>query len=532
MTYRFPSVVAGFLAAAALTSATAHAQRAPESQPPERPPIITPAPEPAMPDNIELQDFEPRLRQRSVVRFGQDYTLPEGDTARDTVIISGNATINGTVDGDVVVIVGHADLGSKAVVTGDLVVIGGTATIAPGAVVERDFVAITTSVDAPAFRAGGDQVVIDPLGLGGRLEGLVPWITRGLLWGRVIVADQGWIWWVVGVTFFAYLIFLLLFPEAVRSCANTLAARPLSAFLVGLLVLLLSGPVALILVASLVGVLVVPFLLVAMLVAGLLGRIAFARWIGARLITETEPTSRVQLARSFAIGSVVVVLAYMVPVLGLMTWGLVGVLGLGAATMTFVSGWRRENPAPPKPLPRPPAPPPVISGPPPDVAHATPAAPFGAEMSEPRLAAEPPVAGAFVPSASALPVGGDLSTFPRAMFIDRFAAFALDLILVSIVLEFIDYDRFWFLAMLAYHITFWTLKGTTVGGIICNLRVTRIDGAPLRFVDALIRGLASIFSLAVLGIGCLWILKDPERQAWHDIIAGTYVVKVPRNFPL
>jgi len=82
------------------------------------------------------------------------------------------------------------------------------------------------------------------------------------------------------------------------------------------------------------------------------------------------------------------------------------------------------------------------------------------------------------------------------------------------------------------HIGFWTWKGTTVGGIICQLRVVRTDGTPLRFVDALVRGLSSIFSLAVVGIGCLWILRDPERQAWHDKIAGTYVVKVPRNWPI
>jgi len=24
------------------------------------------------------------------------------------------------------------------------------------------------------------------------------------------------------------------------------------------------------------------------------------------------------------------------------------------------------------------------------------------------------------------------------------------------------------------------------------------------------------------------MLRDPERQGWHDKIAGTYVVKVPR----
>jgi uncharacterized RDD family membrane protein YckC len=51
-------------------------------------------------------------------------------------------------------------------------------------------------------------------------------------------------------------------------------------------------------------------------------------------------------------------------------------------------------------------------------------------------------------------------------------------------------------------------------------------------VDSLVRGLSAIFSLAVLAIGALWILRDPERQAWHDKIAGTYVVRVPRNFPL
>jgi uncharacterized RDD family membrane protein YckC len=54
----------------------------------------------------------------------------------------------------------------------------------------------------------------------------------------------------------------------------------------------------------------------------------------------------------------------------------------------------------------------------------------------------------------------------------------------------------------------------------------------LSFADALVRGLSSIFSVAVAGIGVLWILRDPERQAWHDKIAGTYVVKVPRHYPI
>ena len=35
-----------------------------------------------------------------------------------------------------------------------------------------------------------------------------------------------------------------------------------------------------------------------------------------------------------------------------------------------------------------------------------------------------------------------------------------------------------------------------------------------------------------IGIGCLWMLQDPEKQMWHDKIAGTLVVKAPREVVL
>jgi uncharacterized RDD family membrane protein YckC len=131
----------------------------------------------------------------------------------------------------------------------------------------------------------------------------------------------------------------------------------------------------------------------------------------------------------------------------------------------------------------------------------------------------------------------DLASFPRAAFRDRLAAFVLDAILLAIavpvVAQILDGNPgVVFLLFLAYHVGFWTWKQTTVGGIVCQLRVVRVDGRPLQFADAVVRGLSSIFSLVVLGIGCFWILRDPEHQAWHDKIAGTYVVKVPRNYPL
>ena len=129
-----------------------------------------------------------------------------------------------------------------------------------------------------------------------------------------------------------------------------------------------------------------------------------------------------------------------------------------------------------------------------------------------------------------------LAGYPRATFLDRLAAFVLDCILVAIANGMLELDHrgdgFFFLLLLVYHIAFWAWKGTTLGGIICNLRVTRTDGAALRPVDSVVRGLSGIFSIAALGIGCLWMLQDPENQMWHDKIAGTLVVKVPREVVL
>src|SRR5262249_17480018 len=163
--------------------------------------------------------------------------------------------------------------------------------------------------------------------------------------------------------------------------------------------------------------------------------------------------------------------------------------------------YRQENPVPPPrvrpdspPLLPPPTPPPAPAPPPAYQPEATPAA---------------APANAFdLPPPPAAPASA-VMTFPHAPFQDRLAPFLLHLLLRAPAPQAPDSprrdsDSAIFLLLLAYHIGFWTWKGTTVGGIICQLRVVRVDGAPLGFADALVRGLASIFSLAVLGIGALW----------------------------
>ena len=83
-----------------------------------------------------------------------------------------------------------------------------------------------------------------------------------------------------------------------------------------------------------------------------------------------------------------------------------------------------------------------------------------------------------------MPIGStaELAQFPRAAFLDRAAAFVIDVVLVLFVVNLLDAsfryreDEIMFPMLLAYFIGFWVWKGTTIGGIVTNLRVVKING--------------------------------------------------------
>lgn len=493
---------------------------------------------PQSPQPVEAPDREAVQRRsaQSVARILQDYTLRRGDAVRQVQVVFGDATIEGHVDYDVVVTMGSARLGESAVIGGSLVVIGGSARIDAGADIGRELVVIGGVLQAPqTFSARGQQVVIGAPWFGDVLRDVSPWLTRGLLWGRVIVPDLEWVWLIVAVFFLIYLALNTIFDGAIGATAEVLTERPLSAFVGGLLVLVLAVPVLAIIAASVIGLAIVPFLLCGLVVAGLIGKTAVARAIGRSIIRTRTPEGRIAALFAFVIGFALLVLAYMVPVLGFVTWALTAVLGLGAATTTLRSHLRRERKttAPTAPTTAPTAAPAAVPAAIPAPVPALTPVEVPAEVPPPVEPPPPPVLPPVPPPAPVFTQG--MAQYPRATFLDRLAAFVLDCILVAIangLLDMRNSDGFFFLLLLAYHIAFWAWRGTTLGGIICSLRVTRTDGTDLRPVDAVVRGLSGIFSIAALGIGCLWMLQDSESQMWHDKIAGTLVVKVPREVVL
>jgi len=531
------AAIAAFAVASVSVSAAMTPQTAPpppSSPEPTRPTRTNPPPPAPVSDDLVREVIDQFDREfvsgrswRHVLRVGQGYTLRAGESVRDVTVVFGNARIEGRVEGDLVVVMGSARLASTAVIEGSFVVVGGEADVDHGALVRNDVVTFGADIGFPDdFIFAGEHIVIGTGILGDWMRSVLPWVTGGLIWGRPIVPSLGWVWSIVGFFFVVYLVVNLLLHEPVRATTAELSRRPFGTFLAGLLMLLLWAPISALLAVTLVGLVVVPFFLCALIVAAMVGRVAVMRWIGESLIAPHDSSNRLIALRSFVVGFALLTLVYMVPVLGFVAWGLVGVFGLGAAVLAFLSAWRKETPRPTPP------------------AQPHPASPdeHGAlQFSAPYVPTPPTPPTPSAPSAPPAPPPPPASSYPllRATFLERAAALGLDVMLVAIAHEglrgtvFPRYSEFFFPLLLIYFIAFWTWKGTTVGGIIMKLRIVKVNGAPFESADAIVRALAGVLSFVALGIGVLWILRSddlapdgqPARQGWHDKAVGTWVIK-------
>ena len=111
-------------------------------------------------------------------------------------------------------------------------------------------------------------------------------------------------------------------------------------------------------------------------------------------------------------------------------------------------------------------------------------------------------------------------------------ALLLDFLLIGFCVSVLHAHHIMLLVLATYGAIMWKLRGTTIGGIVCDLRVVRLDGRNVDWETAIVRALSCFLSLAVAGLGFFWIAFDGQNQAWHDKIAGTVVVRVPKGVPL
>lgn len=130
--------------------------------------------------------------------------------------------------------------------------------------------------------------------------------------------------------------------------------------------------------------------------------------------------------------------------------------------------------------------------------------------------------------------------FNLAGFFPRSAAFVVDTVIVAAVAyatlkialfaagggshtEYL-YPALFVLAS-TYFIFLHALSGRTIGKMLMKIRVINSEGEDVGVWDSFIRWVGYFISAVVMLAGFFWAAFDSEGQAWHDKMAGTYVVK-------
>lgn len=82
-----------------------------------------------------------------------------------------------------------------------------------------------------------------------------------------------------------------------------------------------------------------------------------------------------------------------------------------------------------------------------------------------------------------------------------------------------------FLGEIAYY-WIWNAVGWSPGKRLLGLRVVTSGGSPPGVMRGFARTLGTVLSFSAFGLGHLWAAWDGRKQAWHDKLAGTYVIRL------
>jgi uncharacterized RDD family membrane protein YckC len=481
----------------------------------------------------------PGVRRETIVAIRKDAELKAGDAAEAVVAVGGSASALGPVRDQIVAVAGDVDVQSRAnnavAVLGniragqgarlrrDLVAVFGNVKIDKGARIRGDVVAVGGKVDIEEGAVVEGRVHEIDLGEFGlpRLNWLRGWFTHCFLLMRPLAPQVGWVW-VIAIGLLALYFFVAaVFPKPVLACVSELNRRPATTFFMGILTKLLFLPIIIILGVTGVGLLVAPFLLAALVLGAIVGKVALLEWLGLKIGKQSSAEVLHHPLIGLLFGAIIIMLLYLVPFVGILTLTMTGIWGLGGAVTAAFGAMRRESAekAALRQASRPPSTP--TTGQP--SASATPSQTIAAEEGTIPPAAASPILQT--------PLTDELA-YPRARFWERMGAAFLDIVIVGILGGLAHFPPLGMLITLAYFTGMWAWKQTTIGGIVVGLKVVRIDGRPVRFATALVRALGAVLSVIVFFLGILWIGWDVEKQGWHDKIAGTVVVRMPRGMPL
>lgn len=278
------------------------------------------------------------------VIIGQNFTLRTGETIEgdlvviggetaiepgavvqgNVVVIGGSLRMDGQISDSAIVVGGNASLGGSSTIGTDLIALGGAFRRESGATIGGDIITNLAITSQGLPRAAMSPTPGVPPGAGVKLD----FGPLGLLASVIFQA--------VGLGAIAMLLTAFLHPQLDR-VAQAAGQQPFAAGSLGLLTVFLA-PLAIVILA--VTLVLIPLALAAAILlalAWLFGVVALGHLVGDRLLQAMHRTWEPVLSAGFGALLLGLVMAgsNQIPCVGWMTAVLIGLVGLGAATMTL-----------------------------------------------------------------------------------------------------------------------------------------------------------------------------------------------------
>jgi hypothetical protein len=239
----------------------------------------------------------------------------ENESVRDAVAFGGNLTVNGHVEGDAVAFGGNVHLGRNAVVEGDVTCFGGQVTREEGSVVEGKITAFSgagvgTAIASSVNRHQDQEVRAAKRNHNSSLPGFI--LRFALLFGLGFLL-------------------MIFFPNHLKAVGSEMRQAPVRAGVLGLVGALALIPLTVILCITILGIPVAVALWAALCAGVAMGFTSVANAIGERL-----PVFRMRRTQALVLsgGTLVMVAALELPVIGSILFALLAMVSLGAVIRT------------------------------------------------------------------------------------------------------------------------------------------------------------------------------------------------------
>lgn len=260
------------------------------------------------------------VEAKNIFAGGSDITVKEGQAVANTIVIGGQITVDGLVEQNVVAVAGSVVLTNNAVVRGKVIVVGGVVARGSGSMVFGDITEINSSTLSSSIASA----------LRGDLEG----------WSLILN--------IISLCFFAIILIIALMmiflaPKSLVMVADVIRAHKLKSFLWGFLATLVIVPFFMLLVISIIGIFFIPVAFTALLLAVIIGFIAFSSILGNFIITKIFRGYKKSLVKETLVGlSILWMLGWIPFYIGMLVKVLAITFGLGGVLLALTS--RRYNP--------------------------------------------------------------------------------------------------------------------------------------------------------------------------------------------